>query len=207
MAELTTEAATTATSAEEVPGPLSIERKTELLRALLLSSPPGQLLPVANDLRKLLDDDKFLNTLAPLAFREYNTEQITSAKLPNSDRSVLICTEGEVDSSHYLDVKQNQIVKFDHIKQEAVEVREAAAEEGTPEPLVGRRSRLQEALEEYIASSYPQGQVAVYGKKSEDGKLSLLVCISAFVSNTRSFWYEMGAAVAAADSRVAVEGD
>ena len=65
--------------------------KKELIKRLILSSPPGEVNEVFNDVRALIEDDNlFLSAvLQPLA--QYNAENLITVDMPNSDSSHKVC--------------------------------------------------------------------------------------------------------------------
>jgi len=166
---------------------LTDEQKLDLARALMLQSPPGELLQVASDVRTLLNDDALLNSIALDVFREYNMEQMVAVSLPESSGQVLITKAGEIDSAHFLDPKRNQVVTVDHIKQTCIEVRPAEEHENTVAVMQNLRNSTEEELSSYAAECFPSAQVAVYGKLQGSSQ-RLTMCISSAKFNARNFW-------------------
>jgi len=157
---------------------ISEEEVVTIANNFLLSSPPGEFLEVAIDVRALLRDESILNASAPDTFREYNTEQMMSVKSPHNTHDVLICKAGEVGDGEFIDYRGKQVVLFDHIRQQVTGSRplQSADVIQEVEPL---RAALEEQFGPYAAEYYPLGAIGVYGAKGDDGKVSATVCISA----------------------------
>jgi capping protein alpha len=156
---------------------VSEEEVVNIANNFLLSSPPGEFLEVAIDVRALLPDDSILNATAPDTFREYNTEQMLQVRSPNHDHELLICKWAEVAEGEYIDHRGKQVVQFDHIKQEVTGSRPIHPAD-TAADLEAQRAALDEAIAAYAVDHYPHGAACVYASK-EDGKSSLVVAISA----------------------------
>jgi len=89
----------------------------------------------------LINNDALLQKGVAGAFQEYNTEQYTPVDMPGQSYKVLVfrlfsfvltpstlslekknekvvvSKFGQVDSSHYLDPRSNQVFSFDHMRQ------------------------------------------------------------------------------------------
>jgi len=161
------------------------EDLVQIANNFLLSSPPGEFLEVAIDVRALLPDDSILNATAPDTFREYNTEQMMQVKSPHNTFEVLICKPGEVGDGEYLDHRGKQVVLFDHIKQQVTGSRPIQAGDITQEvePL---RAAVEEQALAYAAEYYPLGAAGVFGSK-EEGKTTITICMSASKFQGASF--------------------
>jgi len=149
----------------------------QIANSFLLSSPPGEFLEVAIDVRALLPDDSILNATALDTFREYNTEQMTQVKSPNNNHEVLICKFGEVGDGEYIDHRGRQVVVFDHIKQQVTGTRAIQAGDVVTDVESLRAAVEAEAIS-YGAEYYPVGTAAAYAAK-EDGKTVITIAISA----------------------------
>jgi len=149
----------------------------QIANNFLLSSPPGEFLEVAIDVRALLKDESILNASAPDTFREYNTEQMLSVKSPNHAHDVLICKPGEVGDGEFMDHRGKQVILFDHIRQQVTGSRPLSSTDiaSDLEPL---RATLEEQVGAYGTEYFPLGAVGVYSSK-EDGKSQVTVCMSA----------------------------
>jgi capping protein alpha len=154
----------------------SEEEIVSIANNFLLSSPPGEFLEVAIDVRALLRDDSVLNASAPDTFREYNQEQMLQAKSPGHEHEVLICKFGEVGPGEYVDHRGRQVVIFDHIKQEVTGQRPLSQHDYVAE-LESQRSALEELAAGYAADHYPYGSACAYA--SREGGSQLILAISA----------------------------
>jgi len=161
-------------------GEPTAEQIVEIANGFLLNAPPGEFMEVVTDVRALLPNESLLNESAPRTFREYNTEQMIAVDSPGHDHKVLITKYGEV-SDGYLDPKGNQVVFFDHIKQQATGSRPISGE------LDGSLENLRKAVEkhafDYVGQHYPPGAVTVYGR---DGQIIIAISSSKF--NPGNFW-------------------
>jgi len=152
----------------------------EIANNFLLSSPPGEFMEVVTDVRSLLPNESMINESAPRTFREYNTEQMVSVDSPGHSHKVLITKYGEVSDGEYLDPKGNQVISYDHIRQEVTGKRAVSGDlDSSLEPL---RAAFEKAAFDYVQQHYPQGTTTVYGK---DGKI--IVCISSVKFNPSNY--------------------
>jgi len=166
-------------------GDVSPDEVVEIVTGFLLNSPPGEFMEVVTDVRGLLSDESILNTSAPATFREYNTDQMLEVASPGGNHKVLITKEGEVSHGEYLDPRGNQIITFDHIRQEVTGSRPAGNElDHDVEPF---RAAFDQAAQAYTTEHYQCGACTVYGKK-EGGQYVVTVCISSFKFNPTNYW-------------------
>jgi len=157
------------------------EELIDIANNFLLSSPPGEFMEVVTDVRALLPQESMINESAPRTFREYNTEQMVVVDSPGHSHKVLITKYGEVADGEYLDPRGNQVVTYDHIRQEVTGKRGISGDlDSSLEPL---RSAFDKASTDYVAQHYPSGATTIYGK---DGKI--IICISSARFNPNSFW-------------------
>lgn len=157
------------------------EEVVEIVTGFLLNSPPGEFMEVVTDVRALLSKESLLNQSAPRVFREYNTEQMLQVESPGHDHKVLITKYGEVSDGEFLDPRGNQVITFDHIKQEVLSQRPISNElDSGLEPL---RKAFDKAAADYATQHYPSGTSTTYAK---DGQI--IVCISSARFNPNNFW-------------------
>jgi capping protein alpha len=157
------------------------EELVEIANNFLLNSPPGEFMEVVTDVRSLLPNESMINESAPRTFREYNTEQMIAVDSPGNSHKVLITKYGEVSDGEYLDPKGNQVITYDHIKQEVTGHRPISDElDSGLEPL---RGAFEKHALQYASEHYPQGAATVYGK---DGQI--ILCISSSRFNPSNFW-------------------
>jgi len=154
----------------------------DIANNFLLRSPPGEFMEVVTDVRALLPNESLINESAPRTFREYNTEQMVQVDSPGNSHKVLITKYGELADGEYLDPKGNQVILYDHIKQEVTGKRAISGGEldSSLEPL---RTAFEKHASEYVAQHYPHGTTSIYGK---DGKI--VICISSAKFNPHNYW-------------------
>jgi len=157
------------------------EELVDIANNFLLSSPPGEFMEVVTDVIALLPNESMLNESAPRTFREYNTEQMVQAESPGNSHKVLITKYGEVAYGEYLDPKGNQVIMYDHIKQEVTGKRAMSGEMDSG--LESLRAAFEKAAFDYVVQHYPHGTATVYAK---EGKIT--VCISSARFNSSNFW-------------------
>jgi len=148
----------------------------------LLNAPPGEFMEVVTDVRALLPNESLLNESAGRTFREYNTEQMIFVDAPGGGHKVLISKYGEVSDGEYLDPKGNQVIQFDHIKQEVTGKR-AIGSGDMDQSQEALRSAFEKEAFDYCGQHYPHGTTTVYAK---DGKI--IVALSSARFNPHNFW-------------------
>jgi len=164
---------------------VSKEEIVEIVTNFLLNSPPGEFMEVVTDVRGLLEDETLLNDSAPTTFRQYNTDQMLQVQSPGHNHKFLVAKDGEVSPGDYLDPRGNQVVSFDHIRQEVTGSRPIGGElDRDAEPF---RRAFDEAATGYISEHYQNGTGTVYAKK-EGGALVVTICISSAKFNPNNFW-------------------
>jgi len=163
-------------------GEVTDEEIIEIANNFLLNSPPGEFMEVVTDVRALLPKESLINESAPRTFREYNTEQMVQVESPGNQHKVLITKYGEVSDSEYLDPKGNQVIHYDHIKQEVTGKRGISGGD-LDSSLESLRRAFEKAAFEYIDEHYPHGATTVYGK---DGQI--IVCVSSARFNPHNYW-------------------
>jgi len=157
------------------------EELIDIANNFLLSSPPGEFMEVVTDVRALLPHESMINESAPRTFREYNTEQMVQVESPGHSHKVLITKYGEVADGEYLDPRGNQVITYDHIRQEVTGKRSISGE--LDSSLEALRAAFDKATSAYVQEHYPFGATTVYGK---DGKIT--ICISSARFNPNNFW-------------------
>lgn len=160
---------------------VSDEELIAIANNFLLNSPPGEFMEVVTDVRALLPKESLINESAPRTFREYNTEQMIQVESPGHSHKVLITKYGEVADGEFVDPKGNQVITYDHIKQEVTGHRAISDElDGSVENL---RAAFEKAAFDYVGQHYPHGATTVYGK---DGQV--IIAISSARFNPQNFW-------------------
>jgi len=157
------------------------EELVEIVNSFLLNSPPGEFMEVVTDIRALIPNESLINNTAASTFREHNTEQMVIVESPNHQHKVLITKYGEVADGEFLDPKGNQVISYDHIKQQVTGARPISGELNSGlEPL---RSAVEKAFFQYASDHFPHGAATVYGKDGE-----IIACVSSVRFNPSNFW-------------------
>jgi len=162
-------------------GEPTTQELVDIAKKFLLSSPPGELMEVVTDVRALLPNESMINESAPRTFREYNTEQMVQVDSPGNSHKVLITKYGEVSDGEYLDPRGNQVITYDHIRQEVTGKRPISGE--LDQGMEGLRAAFDKAAADYVGQHYPHGATTVYAK---DGKITIAISSARFNSN--NFW-------------------
>lgn len=82
--------------------------------AFVEGAPPGELADVIADVKKLtVNEPKLLDSITP-AFQKYNEEQLTTVKLPGSNKNVLISSYNSLGDRQYYDTESQRSFSFDH---------------------------------------------------------------------------------------------
>jgi len=153
------------------------EDKIKISGQYLLYSPPGEFNDVFNDIRVLINNDTLLQKGILPYFEQYNTEQFAPVDLPGQSHKVIICKAGQIDSTHYVDPRSNQVFTFDHMRQVASD----------PQPHSGdtssTRKALDDAFQEYINDHFPTGSTCVFANGNK-----FTVAIVANKYNPRNYW-------------------
>jgi len=159
----------------------SEDELVHIVNSFLLNSPPGEFMEVVTDVRAIVSNESLINNSAASTFRDYNTEQMVIVESPNQSHKVLITKYGEVSDGEFLDPKGNQVISYDHIKQQVTGARAISGElDGGLEPL---RKAVESVFFQYTADHFPHGAATVYGK---DGEIT--ACISSARFNPSNFW-------------------
>eukprot|EP00002_Diphylleia_rotans_P022001 TRINITY_DN42_c0_g1_i1.p1 TRINITY_DN42_c0_g1~~TRINITY_DN42_c0_g1_i1.p1 ORF type:complete len:287 (-),score=74.36 TRINITY_DN42_c0_g1_i1:530-1390(-) len=167
-------------------GDISEEEKLRIANHFILNAPPGEFNEVVTDVRKILNDDALLNRTALQTFRQHNTENFATTVAPDVQHKVMVTPYNEVDTKHYKDYRAGIVFKFDHVKQEVVEVRPLEEDERVPEA-EAFRAALDASLSKYVHDFYPDGTVGVFPVRV-DGSIQMNICISAVRLNSTNFW-------------------
>jgi len=155
----------------------------EIANNFLLNSPPGEFMEVVTDVRALLPNESMINESAPQTFREYNTEQMIQVESPGHAHKVLITKYGEVADGEYLDPKGNQVILFDHIKQQVTGTRAISSGEMGDAGTESLRRAFEKEAFEYMDNHYPLGTATVYSKGGQ-----IILAISSAKFNPHNFW-------------------
>ncbi len=96
----------------------SEKARAKLVSALVVQSPPGELLAVSNDVKTLLADDSLLDKCLESGLKTHNLEQLVTATLPEGHvGSVIVSAYNELPGGLFLDPVRSLAITFDHLKQ------------------------------------------------------------------------------------------
>ncbi|KAI8086401.1 F-actin-capping protein subunit alpha [Halteromyces radiatus] len=137
---------------------ITTEKKVEIASDFLLSSPPGEVNDVFNDVRTLVNDDEALQDGILNALEQYNTEQHITVTPPGLDYPVIISKYNKV-GDRYLDPRSKKSFTFDHMRLTADNVEPYQTEENTLDSL---RTVMDEVSSKYVNDHYPEGVSSVF---------------------------------------------
>jgi len=163
---------------------ISDDEKKNIALGFLKSSPPGEFIEVFTDVRKLLNNDTLLNSVAPNSFKEYNTDQYLV--VTHDNLRGIISQFGEV-GGQYLEPSTRRVFSFDHIKQTVTGVNDAPGNlfDNDVEPW---RTAFEGLAIQYVSDYFQDnGCGVVYGNKT-GGKVTLTFLISSGLFNPNNFY-------------------
>jgi len=164
---------------------VSDDEKRNIVSNFLKSSPPGEFIEVFTDVRKLLNNDGLLNSIAPNSFKEYNIDQYLIATHENLRG--IVSQHGGVGNNQYLEPSTRRVFNFDHIKQTVTGVSDAPGNlfDNDVEPW---RTAFEGPANNYVSEFFQDnGCGAVYGNK-QGGKPTLTFLISSALFNPNNFY-------------------
>ncbi|KAJ1731464.1 F-actin-capping protein subunit alpha [Coemansia sp. Benny D160-2] len=164
---------------------LSSKEKISKAVQLLLSSPPGEVDDVFNDIRGIVNDDDALQEQIESVLAESNMQQFLVVEVPEKEgRKVLLTPYNQVDGARYLDPNTRTVFGFDHLRRTASEPQEAEGEEADSErPHEELRGLLQKELDSYVEGHYPEGAVSVFCHEG-----SVVSCIVSNRFSPNNYW-------------------
>ncbi|CAO3682949.1 unnamed protein product [Rhizopus stolonifer] len=101
---------------------ISVEDKVKIASSFLLSSPPGEVNDVFNDVRTLVNNDEALQGGIVQTLEQYNTEQHITVCPPDFEHSVIVCKYGKLGEDRYFDPRSKKSFKLDHVHLKASEL-------------------------------------------------------------------------------------
>ena len=164
----------------EFEEPSDVER-LQIAQHFMLNAPPGQFKDVTIDVKKLLPDNLMDEPLEMGIARAYNLKNNKIVKSP-SGASVVVCSFGELDDTHYLDPTDGNTFSVDHI---TLETTVSSREPEWDSSLESKRKVLQETLAKYVSKCFDSSN-STCGVYTKDGKFNLV--ITGEKSNLRNFW-------------------
>lgn len=160
------------------------EQKLNISTYFIMSSPTGEVDEVVADVQKLVSDSKTLNHSALTSIlRDYNTEQMTSAKDLNGE-PVLVTKYGQVKSDEYLDPATGKVLQFDHSSRTFT--RETDKKQQLSAEVDKYRRAIATSINNYIGALFKPHKcvAAVYGADND----TITICMSAKNVNLGNYW-------------------
>ncbi|CAO3629396.1 unnamed protein product [Cunninghamella blakesleeana] len=156
-----------------------IEKKVKIASSFLLSSPPGEVNDVFNDVRALVDNDEALQDDILSALEQHNLEQYATVIPTGFDYPVIISTYNKLED-RYFDPRSKKSFTFNHMSLAAENIEEYEAEDNSLDTL---RSNIDEAFGEYIKDHYPEGISSVFVKEKK-----IIIATVDNKYNPNNFW-------------------
>ncbi|KAI8341143.1 F-actin-capping protein subunit alpha [Chlamydoabsidia padenii] len=157
---------------------ISTERKVEIASDFLLSSPPGEVNDVFNDVRTLVNDDEALQDGILSALEQYNTEQHITVTPPGLDYPVIISKYNKV-GDRYLDPRSKKSFTFDHMRL----IADGLETHPVDETLDDLRTAIDEEASTYVKDHYPEGVLTVYTNEQQ-----IILAIVDNKYNPNNYW-------------------
>jgi len=151
----------------------------------MISSPPGQFDSVLADVKKLLPDGLLTAPMLSGIAKAYN-ERNGSIVAVEGGENIVVCKEGEIDPTKYVDTNTKKVVKVDHVQ------RTGRVDPAKPLPpntfdssLEDKRAAIQKAVNDYLKKHY-SGGIACAGVYSKDKNIQIVV--SGEKLNLKNYW-------------------
>jgi capping protein alpha len=163
--------------------------RVKLASNLMLLAPPTELEDVFQDLRTIIDNDDELKDGIGSTFDQYNYENFSVVSIPGEEeKSVMLTMHNRLKEHLYWDPSTRQKFLFNpfdstvQLLDSFVHISDTDAYES-----------LQNALNEYVSSCYPNGTgMVVPLLKSEsndqDDSIGFAICISTSKSSPNNYW-------------------
>jgi len=158
---------------------------TGILNSFLLNSPPGELNTVYQDVQGLLGPNKssYSESDVEAAFHQYNTENLFPVS--NGGSTVLLSKYNSLGGRQFIDVKNGQIITYDHVNQKIIDTSLYTVADMETEPW---RVAMQAEAEKYVNNYFVGVTANVFSCPSEGSQLSLAICISGLLLKTVAFY-------------------
>ncbi|KAJ1992028.1 F-actin-capping protein subunit alpha [Coemansia spiralis] len=151
--------------------------------SLLLSSPPGEVDDVFNDIRGIVNDDDALQEQIEPVLAESNMQQFLVVDVPDRESKVLITPYNQIEEGRYLDPNTQAVFAFDHLRRVASDPQDhedSSEDDGSKKAL---RAALQQELNTYVEAHYPEGAASVFVHEG-----SLVSCIVSNKFSPNNYW-------------------
>lgn len=152
----------------------------DAVSSFIAGSPPGEMTEVINSIKQLVSDstpDILEQPRVKEAFKRYNEDQLTCAKLPGATQHVLVSEYNRLSTDTYYDTTSSTSFTFDHVSQKASNSK-SYTHESTHGDLV---TSISKALAAHFAEHYPAQSGSAAGAGSaftvaeDQGKVAILI--------------------------------
>ncbi|KAF7237594.1 F-actin-capping protein subunit alpha-1 [Varanus komodoensis] len=161
---------------------LSKPEKVQVVSRLLKQVPPGEFKEAFSDLRTLVNDDTLMCEEAASLCAVHNKDHFTPVQ--SEECEVLLTRHNELEENHFIDPQKKISFKYDHLRRMPSDFQAHPEEDEKGE--VWRRA-LQEALNAYVCSHYPEGLCSVFIKDTAVRKI-FVACIESHHHKPSAFW-------------------
>uniref|UniRef100_A0A7S1TQR4 F-actin-capping protein subunit alpha n=1 Tax=Phaeomonas parva TaxID=124430 RepID=A0A7S1TQR4_9STRA len=159
---------------------VSDEEKLQIAQHFLLSSPPGQFSDVLTDVKKIVPAELLSDPMVAGINRAYCITNPQLIAIDDSEDMVLVCKEGEVDATHFIDAKAGVVRAIDHLTN-------TASAGGTPAPKGPKestRATLQEGIELYMKTHF----LDMHGAAVFEADDKFHIVLAGVKLNLRNYW-------------------
>ncbi|XP_065560004.1 F-actin-capping protein subunit alpha-like [Artemia franciscana] len=162
---------------------ISDSEKIKIVSDFLQHAPPGEFNEVFSDVRVLLDNDSLLKDGVSAAVEQYNKDQFTSVRIPNSEYQALVTEHNSLGPGRFFDPRTKQSFKYDHYRREPSEFQPyEIGNSGEP-----WRSALEKEFTEYTFNHYKHGTSSVFAHVRDD-TVTLVACIEDHQFQPKNYW-------------------
>lgn len=160
------------------------DERIQAAASFVQQAPPGQINDVLNDVRVIVNDDETLEQGILPALRQYNLEQFITVEVPGTNHQTIVSDAAKIkadeeEEERFLDPRSKQSFKFDHLRLEAIDLKEEPDTEA--EPL---RAALESSALSYLNAHYYGGVAAVFSGTPNQ----FVVQVVANKYNPSNFW-------------------
>lgn len=163
----------------------SKKEKLQIATYLIMNSPPGEVHQVLHDVKKVLKDERLLNSRAiNKVLNEYNIKMMTSAQNPKDGSMCITSQYGLVSDDTFMDPKSGTVLKFDNEHETWTVVSEK--KQTLPSDIVDQRVAIQKAMDFYADQHYRENCCVPLVYATKDGKIT--VCMTVRKKSLTNFW-------------------